>query len=132
MESFPNKGRGLRGIQNSRSEPQRTWDSFVLAPSVFEASTEGTCICSGKVSVLLAEVGVEGSTSEQGMLGVVPPEESTPRRRGWPKKDTGKGEGIALKLSSMYTRLLRNLQRLLTGRGLWRLPVKEAENERGG
>jgi hypothetical protein len=74
-------------------EPQRAWDSFLLAPSVFEASTGGTGICSGKVPTPLVEVGVEGSMPEIGMLGAVPPEEWTPRRRGRPRKDMGKREG---------------------------------------
>jgi hypothetical protein len=40
----------------------------------------------------LVEVGVERSMPERGMLGVMPPQERTPWRRGRPRKDTGKRE----------------------------------------
>jgi hypothetical protein len=92
MGSPPNKGQGLRGSRNARSEPQRAWDSFLLAPSVLEASTGGTGFHSDRVSVPLAEVGVERSTPEGGMLETTPPQERTPWRRGRPRKDTGKRE----------------------------------------
>jgi hypothetical protein len=92
MGSPLNKGWGLRGSRSARSEPQRAWDSFLLASSVPEAPTGGTGLCSEMVSASPVEVGVERSMSERHMLGVMPSQEKTPWRRGRPRKDKGKGE----------------------------------------
>jgi len=63
-----------------------------LVSNVLEALTGGTGLFSERVSVHLAEVGVERIMYERGILEVVPPPEWTPRRRGRPRKDTGKRE----------------------------------------
>jgi hypothetical protein len=99
MGSPPNKGRGLRGSQSSRSKPQRTWDSFLLAPSVLEASTGGTGFHSYRVSVPLAEVGVERSTPEGGMLETAPPQEKHHGEEGGLGKTWEKGRKTTPKLS---------------------------------
>jgi hypothetical protein len=75
-----------------RSEPQCAWDSFLLAPSVLEASTRGTDFRLDRVSMPLVEVGVERSTPKGGMLETVLPQERTPWRRGRPSKNMGKRE----------------------------------------
>jgi len=63
-----------------------------LAPSVLEASTRGTRFHSNRVSAPLADVGMERSITEGGMLETTPPQDRTPQRRGRPRKDTGKKE----------------------------------------
>jgi hypothetical protein len=63
-----------------------------LASSVLEASIGGIGLSSERVSMPLVEFGVERSTPERGMLGVVPPQEWKPQRRGRPRKDMGKRE----------------------------------------
>jgi hypothetical protein len=42
------------------------------------------------VSASLVEVGVERSSSEIKILGLMPSQEKTPQRRGRPRKDKGK------------------------------------------
>jgi hypothetical protein len=92
MGSPSNTGQGLQGSQSARSEPQRAWDSFLLASRVLETPTGGTGSCLEMVSAFSMEIGVEKGMSERGMLGNVPSQERKPRRRGRPRKDTGKGE----------------------------------------
>jgi hypothetical protein len=72
MVSHLNKGRGLRGNQSVRSEPQRAWDSFFLSSSVPEDSIGDTYLRSETVSASQAEVGVEKNMSEGHMLDVMP------------------------------------------------------------
>jgi hypothetical protein len=91
MGSPLNKGQGLRGSRNARSEPQCAWDSFLLASSALEASKGGTCLCLETMSASQAEVGVERNVSEGRMLGAVPPQEQTSRRRGRPRKNKERG-----------------------------------------
>jgi hypothetical protein len=52
----------------------------------------GTNLFSEIVSMSLAKVGVERSSSEIHMLGAAPSQENTPWRRGRPRKDKGKRE----------------------------------------
>jgi hypothetical protein len=75
MGSPSNTGRGLRGSQSARSEPQRAWDSFLLASCVLETPTGGTGSCLEMVSTFPTEIGVEKGMSERGMLGNVPSQE---------------------------------------------------------
>jgi hypothetical protein len=92
MGSPSNMGQGLRGSQSARSEPQRAWDSFLLASRVLETPTGGTGICLEMTSTSPVELGVEKGTSERAMLGTMPSLEPKPWRRGRPRKNTEKRE----------------------------------------
>jgi hypothetical protein len=92
MGSPSNMGWGLRGSRSARSEPQRAWDSFLLASRVLEAPTGGTGIFLEMTSTSPVELGVEKGMSERAMLGTVPSLELKPWRRGRPRKDMEKGE----------------------------------------
>jgi hypothetical protein len=79
MGSPSNTGRGLRGSRSARSEPQRAWDSFLLASCILETPTGGTGSCLETVSAFSMEIGVEKGMSERGMLGNVPSQERNHR-----------------------------------------------------
>jgi hypothetical protein len=92
MGSPFNRGWGLRSSRSARSEPQRAWDSFLLASHVLESPTRGAGLGMEMVSASPVKLGVKKDTSNRGMMGTVFPQEPKPRGRGRPKKGMKKGE----------------------------------------
>jgi hypothetical protein len=95
-----NKGRGLRGSRSARSEPQRAWDSFLLASSVLEASTGGTGLCFGEgVDASRWKLGWREVHLKEVCLGVHPHRSGHHREEGGLGKIWEKGRKTAPQLS---------------------------------
>jgi hypothetical protein len=132
MGSPSNMGRGLRGSRSARSQPQRAWDSFLLASCVLETPTRGTGICPEAVSASTEELGMVADTSERAMLETVPSSGPKPRRRGRPRKKSREGEEDCPKAELSARPTLEESVILTNHSELVGTTEKEAGEERGG